>query len=103
MWRPDWKANKQAEMNNREKLYSFITVIMSIVAILIAGELLVRVFVPHSNWMFFEASDDWRLDPEIGWTNRYSYHARSELTDAGKSISFDTNVDGILPQNSARK
>jgi lysophospholipase L1-like esterase len=86
----------------REQVFGLLTILLSAAVVLGLAELGVRVFIPRSQWVFLDATDDWRPDPELGWTNRYSYRVESVPTESGAVISFVTNADGILHTESVR-
>lgn len=61
---------------------------------LVAGELIVRILVPKSQWVYREASEDWMRDGKIGWVNqpgmRESYRA-----DGVHLVEFRTDPRGV--------
>jgi lysophospholipase L1-like esterase len=60
----------------------------------------VRLLVPPEQWRFIEASDDWQLDPELGWVNKPDLDVESRF--GGDPIRFRTNPDGLIPASAAR-
>lgn len=84
-------------MNLRKKgliaLYAIYLLFVGGVS-LVVGELMVRVFVPKSQWVFREASEDWMPDKKIGWVNRPGIN-ESYRADGVRLVKFRTDLRGV--------
>lgn len=70
-------------------------VLLSLASILVVLELAVRLFVPEPYWRFWDGTEDWSVDPEIGWVNRPALNIQSKSYSG--LIRFQTNSDGLIP------
>lgn len=89
-----------ASMTPRRRSIAFWLVyagfLMGIVLfVMLLGEAGIRLFVPRSVWALCEAKDDWRPDPELGWTNISNLDVTSR--DDGPEVRFHLNADGLQP------
>lgn len=61
---------------------------------IVAGEIMVRLFIPKSLWVFREASDDWMRDEKIGWVNKPGI-SESYRADGVHLVEFRTDPRGV--------
>ena len=76
-------------------------VTLSLAASLLIGEIAARLFVPHSQWKFRDATSDWVLDKRLGWTQKPNLDVVTS-TDFDWVVRFQTNEDGLTPPASRR-
>lgn len=67
-----------------------------LMAVLIVGEMGVRLLVPTQAWSHWVAKDDWLPDPELGWTNIPRLDVTNNF-DGPAPIRFQLNADGLQP------
>ena len=56
-------------------------------------EILVRVFIDPSYWRFKQASDNWILDKDLGWSQKKNIDYTKFIQD--EMIEYTTNDDGV--------
>jgi lysophospholipase L1-like esterase len=66
------------------------------------GELAVRLLVPSSRWRLVDATDDWRVDTQLGWTHQPNLDVSTVSDQFGWQIVFQTNPDGVQPSSARR-
>lgn len=69
--------------------------VFAVFAVLLAAELLVRLFADENSYKFYDASDNWELDDSLGWRNKANYSLENSVN--GKTVRFSTNQDGLRP------
>lgn len=75
-----------------------------IVLALIIAEITIRLFLPGSWWSFRDATDDWEIDPRVGWRQkaRLDVTTHENLEKEGWVVRFQTNEDGLTPDTAQR-
>lgn len=66
------------------------------------GELTVRLFVPSHRWGFRDATQDWMIDPRLGWVQKPGLDVTTVM-DHGWVVRFRTNPDGLTPSTASRE
>ena len=94
--------NKHTRRVNRF-LFPFLAMTLSLLLCLIVGELCVRWFVPSSYWKYFDATEDWKSDPETGWIQKPNINDRFVFHEFNTTVDFKTNMDGLLPIHAKRE
>lgn len=63
---------------------------------LLAAEAAIRLLVPEPRWRFRDASEDWRVDPALGWVQKPALDVTT-INEQGEVVRFTTNADGLRP------
>ena len=80
----------------RALLQRLAALVLSSACALLLAEGAIRLLVPEARWRFRDASEDWQVDPELGWVQ----NALLEVTtfnEQGQEVRFATNADGLRP------
>lgn len=89
-------------MRFKRFVYGTLIVALGLIAGLCLSELGIRVIYPVSQWTAFDAREDWRADPQLGWSHK-AFWESSRITDGGRIVRFRTNEDGLVPGESKRE
>ena len=70
---------------------------------LLLCEAAVRMFVPGGIWQFRDATEDWQIDPVIGWIQKPNLRIHEFDGEFGWTNDFETNADGVVPATASRR
>jgi lysophospholipase L1-like esterase len=88
---------------SRRFLFALIVAGMSVLLALLLCETAVRMFVPADMWQFRDATEDWQVDPVIGWVQKPNLRIHEFDGEFGWINDFDTNADGVVPATASRR
>src|SRR5579864_6720010 len=83
-------------------VFALLTIAVSISVTLLIAELAVRLFVPRPQWEFRESTEDWAVDPELGWVQKSNLDSTLYKGEFRWTVRFQTNPDGLQPVNAVR-
>jgi GDSL-like Lipase/Acylhydrolase family len=85
----------------KKALLASLLIIASVCICLLMLEVGVRLFVDKSKWEFWWPSEDWQVDPLLGWVQRPDLDLTMR-TVYGWTVHFRTNEDGLTPPSAKR-
>jgi len=79
--------------------FRLLTLLVPLVLLVAVAEVAIRLIVPAERWRLVDATDHWRVDPDLGWVYGSNLDSFSIDLMTNEAIPLRTNADGLLPSS----